>query len=105
MNIDFEFIQGFFVVAAVGTKPSEHDSPERIHNNLIGMGGEKILRLRKVVANGNNRFATLFKALQSTADLFQLGNTAASHIVGVQQNMGDALIVLGVIQRLDDVAY
>ena len=83
MDIDFELIQGFFVVVAVGTKACEHNAAQRIHNNFIGVSGEKILGLRKVVANSNNRFAALLKALQGTADLFEFGNRAASHIVGV----------------------
>ena len=43
MDIDLEFIQGFFEVAAVGAKAREHHTAQRIENNFIGMGGEKIL--------------------------------------------------------------
>ena len=100
MHIDLQLIQRFLVVVAVGAKAGKHNAAHGVENNLIGVGGKEILWLGKVIADGDNRLAAFLEALQGAADLFQLGDTAAGQVVGIQKNMGDTGIVLGVVKGI-----
>ena len=83
MHIDLELIQRLFVVAGIRAKTGEHNPAHRVKNDFVGMGGEKVLLLREVIANRDNLFAALLKALQRTADLFEFGDAAAGQVIGI----------------------
>ena len=55
MHIDLELIQRLFVVAGIRAKTGKHNPAHRVKNNFVGMGGEKVLLLREVIANRDNR--------------------------------------------------
>ena len=64
MHIDLKLIQRLFIVAVIRAKAGEHNSAHRVNNDFVGVGSEKVLLLREIVANRDNRFAAFLKALQ-----------------------------------------
>ena len=104
MHIDLKLIQRLFIVTVIRAKAGEHNSAHRVNNDFVGVGSEKVLLLREIVANRDNRLAAFLKALQGAADFFQFGDAATGQIVGVEQNMGDTLVVLGMVENIDYIS-
>ena len=72
--------------------------------DLVGGRRQVVRGLRVAVGERDDGLAGLLEATHRRGDLLQLGEPAVGELAEVEDQRGDPLVVLGVADRVDDVA-